>query len=70
MNENQKQFLNDLDNLLSKYSISKVSVWRDEISFESNNCELAFSEYEDGEYRGCYVTLPDYVVNRNKTREQ
>ena len=70
MNEKQKQFLDELADLLYKHNIESVSVWHDKISFLSNECELAFSEYEDGEYRGCYVTLSDYVVNRNKTREQ
>lgn len=60
MNEKQKQFLDELADLLYKHNIESVTVWHDKISFLSNGCELAFDNYNNGVYNECLTSQPDY----------
>lgn len=59
MNENQKAFLNELDALLTKYSITGVNSGA-AIRFLSNNSELTFKEYASGKFTDIQTKAPEY----------
>ena len=52
MNQNQKQFLNDLDHLLNKYMVTHVKTGGSgEIRFYSQGQVVAFEEYAQRAFR-------------------
>ena len=62
MNENQKQFLEELADLLEKYSVDDVRAFPGGISFESNRCDLRFDKYHKGRFIGCRFFIPEYAT--------
>lgn len=66
MNENQKQFLEELFILMRKYSIDTVKIHQGRIVFMSNNQVLAFKEYKDDSFEECYVSVPSFTPNTRK----
>lgn len=71
MNENQKNFLNDLCVLLEKYHIDSVLIFNERIHFISNNNDLAFVSYirknDDLSYFNDILTKdPDYRIDLNE----
>jgi hypothetical protein len=62
MNENQKNFLNELAALLDKYSIDNVNTASDEkIHFHSNGQVLRFFRYVGGVFYGIETNLKEYT---------
>lgn len=51
MTDKQKRFLTALDDLLRMYNIDIVTAGGEYIKFESNDEELKFVLYENGEYQ-------------------
>ena len=50
MNENQKNFLNDLAELFRKYNIDDVDTNKDKVTFWSNGRTLSFDYYQNGRF--------------------
>ena len=59
MNDNQKAFLDELDTLLKKYSITGVKSGA-AIRFISNSDELTFKEYASGKFTDIQTKAPEY----------
>lgn len=65
MNENQRNFLDELAELFDKYSIDQVvSINEGRITFESNGSTLTINAYCDGVFRGIYTTANHYEPRR------
>lgn len=62
MNENQMNFLNELDKLLAKYSISRVHTIHEGggIVFESNGQSLAIASYDGDAFEGISSFIDEY----------
>lgn len=62
MNEKIKEFLSELDKLMKKYEISSIqTVSNEPILFANDdNCVVAFSEYDDGNFENVVTTLGSY----------
>ena len=65
MTEKQKRFLNELTALLNKYNVEMVKPEYREgtttIRFLSNYIDLAFQQYYDGQFSGCFTFTPTEV---------
>lgn len=64
MNNNQLNFLDELADLLDKYSIDCIYIFEGTIKFCSNRSELGFTSYDrdSGTYHGIETYQPDYSV--------
>lgn len=62
MNENQKKFLKDFDDLMRKYSITKVTTRGEFIDFVSNEQMLSFKSDNNGRFEGIETFIPEYEV--------
>ena len=62
MNENQRNFLNELDKLLAKYSISRVHTTQEDggIIFESNGQSLIIMSYDGDTFEGISSFIEEY----------
>lgn len=62
MNENQMNFLNELDKLFAKYSINRVHTTQEDggIIFESHGQSLIVMEYDDGVFNGISAIIEEY----------
>lgn len=61
MNENQREFLDELAALLNKYSIDNVNTPdRGEIHFHSNGQVLKFNRFVSGTFYGIETILGEY----------
>ena len=61
MNENQKNFLNELHDLLKKYAIDRLVVYHDSIRFESNQEILSFGHYDNGTFHNIETEVNNYT---------
>jgi hypothetical protein len=66
MNKNQKNFLKELDELMKKYSIDKMtSVYEDvPVIFYSNSRKLTVGKYENGEYEHIVASDEKYTPDQ------
>ena len=62
MNENQRNFLNELDKLFAKYSINRVHTIHEGggIVFESNGQSLVVMSYDGGTFEGISSFIEEY----------
>ena len=61
MNENQKNFLNELHDLLKKYAIDRLAIYRDSIRFESNHETLGIGHYDNGTFHDIESEVNNYT---------
>lgn len=61
MNENQKNFLKDLHELLRKYAIDRLTFYCGSIRFESNHETLSIARYENGTFHDIEAEVNDYT---------
>lgn len=62
MNENQINFLNELDKLFAKYSINRVHTTQEDggIIFESHGQSLIVMKYDEDTFEGISSCLEEY----------
>lgn len=66
MNENQKKFLKEFDDLMRKYSITKVNTRGEFIDFVSNEQMLSFKSANNGRFEGIETFTPEYEVEEDE----
>ena len=66
MNKNQKNFLKELDELMKKYSIDKMTAVYEDVPviFYSNGRKLSVGKYENGEYERIVASDEKYTPNQ------
>ena len=69
MDDNQKEFLDRLDALLTEYSIDRVK-YDTAIRFISNGSELRFDSYSGGRFEKVETTTPTYTPPEPDTEPQ
>ena len=60
MNENQKNFLNELDQMFKKYSISEVYIDDGDIVLDSHNERMRIYDYKGGLFRNVKCETHEY----------
>lgn len=61
MNENQRNFLYELDKLFAKYSINRVcAIEEGKICFESHDQSLIVMNYDEGVFKGISSIIGEY----------